>query len=107
MSFCSNLFCWNYSNVKFCGTCASEKLHIARVRGKIKFDRRISSPQHKKEKYEPIKKNKIQCKLCQDIIESTRTHNFQFCKCGSCAFDGGHDYLKRVGHPSLFLELSE
>jgi hypothetical protein len=57
--------------------------------------------------YPKIKKNKIQCKLCQDIIESTHTHDFKFCKCGSCGVDGGHDYLRRVGSSSLFIELTE
>ncbi|MBR3780096.1 MAG: hypothetical protein IKK63_02710 [Clostridia bacterium] len=39
-------------------------------------------------------KNAIQCKLCGDIIESTYTHNFVRCSCGSCAVDGGLDYQK-------------
>ena len=42
-----------------------------------------------------ITKNAIQCKLCGEIIESTYTHDFVQCKCGACAVDGGHDYLRR------------
>ena len=42
-----------------------------------------------------IIKNVIQCKLCGDIIESTDRHQYVVCKCGSCAVDGGHDYLRR------------
>lgn len=42
-----------------------------------------------------IIKNAIQCKLCGDIIESTDRHNYVECKCGACAVDGGHDYLRR------------
>jgi len=42
-----------------------------------------------------IIKNAIQCKLCGDIIESTDRHDYVECKCGACAVDGGHDYLRR------------
>lgn len=39
--------------------------------------------------------NKIKCKFCGDIIESTNRHDFKWCSCEKCAVDGGHDYLKR------------
>ena len=42
-----------------------------------------------------IIKNAIQCKLCGEIIESTYRHEYVECKCGSCAVDGGHDFLRR------------
>ena len=42
-----------------------------------------------------IIKNAMRCMLCGDIIESTDRHNYVECKCGACAVDGGHDYLKR------------
>lgn len=42
-----------------------------------------------------IIKNIIQCKLCGEIIESTDRHQYVTCKCGACAVDGGHDYLRR------------
>ena len=42
-----------------------------------------------------IIKNAIQCKLCGEVIESTDRHNYVECKCGACAVDGGHDYLRR------------
>ena len=42
-----------------------------------------------------IIKNAIQCKLCGEIIESTYRHEYVTCKCGACAVDGGHDYLRR------------
>lgn len=42
-----------------------------------------------------IKVNKIKCKFCGDIIESTHVHDFKFCSCGKCAVDGGHYYLRR------------
>ena len=39
--------------------------------------------------------NKIRCNKCGDIIESVSDHDFEFCKCGAVAVDGGHDYLRR------------
>ena len=42
-----------------------------------------------------IIKNVIQCKLCGEVIESTYRHEYVHCKCGACAVDGGHDYLRR------------
>lgn len=44
-----------------------------------------------------IKTNKIKCKKCGDIIESTYRWDFKWCKCGAVAVDGGKDYLKRSG----------
>ena len=42
-----------------------------------------------------IIKNAIRCKKCGEVIESENVHDFKFCSCGSCAVDGGHDYLRR------------
>ena len=54
-----------------------------------------------------IIKNAIQCKFCGDIIESTSRHNYVNCKCGACAVDGGHDYIKRTFiERNCFIELS-
>ena len=53
-----------------------------------------------------IIENKIKCKKCGEIIESTSRHDFKFCECGSCAVDGGKDYLKRIGDPNNYEELS-
>lgn len=53
---------------------------------------------------EKIITNKIRCKKCGDIIESTHRHDFKFCKCGAVAVDGGRDYLRRCGNRE---ELSE
>ena len=33
--------------------------------------------------------NKIQCKKCNDIIESKNVHDFKWCTCKSKAVDGG------------------
>ena len=55
-----------------------------------------------------IIKNAIQCKLCGEIIESTDRHEYVQCKCGACAVDGGHDYLRRCAKDlEYFIELSE
>ena len=42
-----------------------------------------------------IIKNVIRCNLCGDEIESKHRHDYVKCKCGACAVDGGHDYLRR------------
>ena len=51
--------------------------------------------------------NKIKCKKCGDIIESTHRHDFKFCKCEAVAVDGGKDYLRRLGNPDDYEELSK
>lgn len=50
--------------------------------------------------------NRIQCNECKDIITSYHTHDFNWCKCGKTAVDGGTDYLKRVGEHNTITELS-
>ena len=42
-----------------------------------------------------IIKNAIRCNICGNEIESKHRHDFVQCKCGACAVDGGHDYLRR------------
>ena len=54
-----------------------------------------------------IKVNKIRCKRCGDIIESTSVHDFKFCSCESVAVDGGKDYLRRCGNLEDIEDLSE
>ena len=55
-----------------------------------------------------ITKNAIQCKLCGEIIESKHVHDFVQCKCGACAVDGGHDYLRRCFRDKdCYIDLSE
>lgn len=51
--------------------------------------------------------NKVRCNKCGDVIESETRHDFKWCKCKSVAVDGGHDYLKRVGVPGSWEDLSE
>ena len=42
-----------------------------------------------------IIRNRIRCKKCGDIIESTSVHDFKQCSCGAVYVDGGHNYLRR------------
>ena len=52
--------------------------------------------------------NKIQCKNCGDIIESTYTHDWVECSCGRVSVDGGHEYMKRsFKEEGDYIELSE
>jgi len=39
-------------------------------------------------------RNRIQCLLCNEIIESKFTHDYQTCSCGNVSVDGGQEYCK-------------
>lgn len=54
-----------------------------------------------------IKRNAIRCNHCGDVIESRNSHDFVTCTCGTCAVDGGLDYLRRMGDDADFEELAE
>ncbi len=55
-----------------------------------------------------IKVNRVQCKICGDIIESKYTHDIQRCSCGNVDVDGGLEYLKRSYiSKEDYIELSE
>lgn len=56
-----------------------------------------------------ILKNKCQCKLCGDIIESKYRHDWVQCKCGEIFTDGGLDYFHRgfKTDPDNLIDLSE
>ena len=54
-----------------------------------------------------IVRNMIRCKKCRDVIESCTVHDFKFCFCGSCAVEGGNEYLRRSGNTEDWEELSE
>lgn len=43
-----------------------------------------------------IKRNRIRCKCCGDIIESRQIYDFQQCSCKTVAVDGGLEYAKRI-----------
>ena len=56
-----------------------------------------------------LKRNRIQCNYCGEIIESKHRYDFKRCKCGKVAVDGGLDYERRTYTHSLddYTELSE
>lgn len=45
-------------------------------------------------KEKKMTRNRMQCTLCKDIIESKFRHDFVTCKCGNLGVDGGLDYFK-------------
>lgn len=51
-----------------------------------------------------IKRNRIRCKKCGDIIESTWVHDFKECSCGACFVDGGREYC-RIGGDTNDIEM--
>lgn len=51
--------------------------------------------------------NKIRCKRCKQVIESTSVHDFKTCQCGAVSVDGGRYYLRRGGESEDWEELSE
>ena len=56
-----------------------------------------------------IKRNRIKCNHCGDIIESEYVHDFKSCRCGQVSVDGGCRYLKRsfTDSPDDYTEMSE
>lgn len=50
--------------------------------------------------------NSIQCKHCEQIINSRHVHDFKSCRCGKVAVDGGLDYLARTGNKRDYIEAS-
>lgn len=58
--------------------------------------------------------NRVKCKNCGEIIESNHVHDWVCCKCfhttngeKGCFVDGGHDYLRRGGHPEYIEDMYE
>jgi hypothetical protein len=43
------------------------------------------------------------CAKCLTVIQSYNRHDFERCKCGAIAIDGGSDYTKCVGNPEDFI----
>lgn len=39
-------------------------------------------------------RNRAQCLICMDIVESTYRHDYQPCSCGAMFIDGGLDYIR-------------
>jgi ribosomal protein L37E len=54
-----------------------------------------------------IQTNSARCRRCGDVLVSEYRRDFKWCSCGGIAVDGGKDYLKRCGDPSLVEDLSQ
>jgi hypothetical protein len=53
-------------------------------------------------------KNAIQCRNCNDIIESKKHHEYKECSCGKVAIDGGLDAGGTIaGDPQHYTDLGE
>ena len=50
-----------------------------------------------------MKKNRVRCKKCNEILESEDVDDFQWCRCGAISIDG----KKRTGLPENIEELLE
>ena len=61
----------------------------------------------RRRKKKVISRNRIKCNKCGDIIESRSVHDFKTCRCGACSVDGGHEYLRRLGNPDDWEDMSE
>jgi len=57
---------------------------------------------------EIILRNRCQCSVCLDIIESKSRHDFVQCRCRRIFTDGGTDYIRRgFTDPSDLIDLTE
>mgnify|MGYP001067687935 CR=1 FL=1 len=43
-----------------------------------------------------LKRNRVECMSCGDVIESMARHHFVKCRCGNVALDGGNAYWRVV-----------
>ena len=50
--------------------------------------------------------NKIQCRKCGDVIESTYEEDFKLCVCEAVGIEGGKVFLGRTGEENDLKELS-
>lgn len=88
---------------RWCGECNTYGTHHTDKH----TDSTFTSP------YSDVHRNRIRCRICGDIVESTDRHDFASCSCLSCSADGGTAYLRRVWDSSkgdvdeVFEELSD
>ncbi len=54
-----------------------------------------------------LTRNRAQCGVCKDIVESTFRHDFVQCKCGAIFVDGGLAYIRRGGKLENIIEMCE
>ena len=53
-----------------------------------------------------ILQNQIRCNKCGDEPYSAHRHDYKSCKCGAVAVDGGMEYLRRMGNPEDYEDIS-
>jgi hypothetical protein len=53
-----------------------------------------------------ILQNQVRCKRCKAEPYSSHVHDFQYCSCATVAVDGGLEYLRRIGDPDMYEEIS-
>lgn len=53
-----------------------------------------------------IRKNRIRCRKCGDVIESCHRHDRKYCSCRSVAVDGGKEKLIRMGESADYIDLT-
>lgn len=58
-------------------------------------------------KMQVVVRNIARCLRCGDVIESKHRHDFVMCMCGAIFTDGGREYIRRGGDPSLMEDLSQ
>lgn len=55
-----------------------------------------------------IIRNSAKCRLCGDVLVSTKEHGYVTCSCGEISIDGGSRYLKRSArNPLNLIDMSE
>ncbi|MFW9871634.1 MAG: hypothetical protein ACFFG0_00940 [Candidatus Thorarchaeota archaeon] len=54
-----------------------------------------------------IKRNRVKCSACREIIESKNKNGVISCRCRSISISGGKYYLGRYGMKEHIIELSE
>ncbi len=50
--------------------------------------------------------NSIKCLKCEDVLVSMNRHDMVMCSCQKVGVDGGTEYLRRIGNPKDWYELS-
>ena len=50
--------------------------------------------------------NQIRCVHCGDEPWSGTRHDFRYCECKKVAVDGGMEYLRRIGNPNDYVDIS-
>jgi hypothetical protein len=52
------------------------------------------------------RKNRVKCKVCDDIVISDSSEEYTTCSCGSVKIRGGPYFLERIGDERDWVEMS-